>query len=78
MADYLGISQRHLSKIERGKGAPTIENASSLREVSQEHRLDIERRRDLARSASFAIGRLPRCSTIERFRQNNIALPELE
>ncbi|MGH9504091.1 MAG: helix-turn-helix domain-containing protein [Terriglobales bacterium] len=25
MADYLGISQGHLSKIERGKGAPTIE-----------------------------------------------------
>lgn len=25
MAEYLGISQGHLSKIERGKGAPTIE-----------------------------------------------------
>ena len=25
MADYLGISQGHLSKIERGKGAPSIE-----------------------------------------------------
>jgi len=25
MADYLGISQGHLSRIERGKGAPTIE-----------------------------------------------------
>jgi transcriptional regulator with XRE-family HTH domain len=32
MADYLGISQGHLSKIERGKGAPTIETLLLLSE----------------------------------------------
>lgn len=32
MADYLGISQGHLSKIERGKGAPTIETLFLLSE----------------------------------------------
>jgi transcriptional regulator with XRE-family HTH domain len=33
MADYLGISQGHLSKIERGKGAPTIETLFLLSET---------------------------------------------
>jgi DNA-binding XRE family transcriptional regulator len=32
MADYLGISQGHLSKIERGKGAPSIETLLLLSE----------------------------------------------
>ncbi len=32
MANYLGISQGHLSKIERGKGAPTIETLLLLSE----------------------------------------------
>ena len=32
MADYLGISQGHLSKIERGRGAPTIETLFLLSE----------------------------------------------
>ena len=32
MANYVGISQDHLSKIERGKGAPTIETLFLLSE----------------------------------------------
>jgi transcriptional regulator with XRE-family HTH domain len=32
MADYLGISQGHLSKIERGKRAPTIDTLFLLSE----------------------------------------------
>jgi transcriptional regulator with XRE-family HTH domain len=32
MAEYLGISQGHLSKVERGKGAPTIETLFLLSE----------------------------------------------
>jgi transcriptional regulator with XRE-family HTH domain len=32
MANYVGISQGHLSKIERGKGAPTIETLFLLSE----------------------------------------------
>jgi DNA-binding XRE family transcriptional regulator len=35
MADYLGNSQGHLSKIERGKGVPTIETLLLLSERSR-------------------------------------------